>query len=51
MTHLMLSVAIPEPTGITRMVVAGSGTLLMGTRIFTTVSPEAGQRIRNALEV
>jgi hypothetical protein len=26
-------------------VVAGSGTLLMGTRIFTTVSPEAYQCI------
>jgi hypothetical protein len=32
-----LSVAIPEPSGNTRMVVAGSGTRLMGTRIFTVV--------------
>src|SRR6516162_11360474 len=37
MTHLTLSVAIPEPSGSTRMVVAGSGTRLMGTRIFTVI--------------
>jgi ATP-dependent protease HslVU (ClpYQ) ATPase subunit len=34
-THLTLSVAIPDPSGSTRIVVAGSGTRLTGTRIFT----------------
>src|ERR1700730_17000119 len=37
-THLTLSVAIPEPSGRIRMVVAGSGTRFTGTRIFTAVS-------------
>src|SRR5713226_6789744 len=35
MTYLMLSVTIPDPSGFTRIVVSGSGTLLTVTRIFT----------------
>ena len=41
-THLTLSVAIPEPSGRTRIVVAGSGTRLIGTRIFTAVHSTPG---------
>jgi methionyl-tRNA formyltransferase len=37
-THFTLSVAIPEPSGRIRMVVAGSGTRFTETRIFTAVS-------------
>src|SRR5580704_4890079 len=36
-THLTLSVAIPEPSGRILIVVAGSGTRFSGTRIFTNL--------------